>query len=95
MQLRELSHNIEVGNKRKGVIIILTIEEIRTEKTSLSQKDYAEQIGLPLRTYQDRLKDYPDFRISELIKASAFNDGDVKVVLDGNSYEITIKKIED
>ena len=73
----------------------LTSEDIRHKNTDLSQVKFASEIGMPLRTYLDRVSgNYPDWKISELIALSKFNDGTVFVENDSKKYAITIQEIK-
>lgn len=70
-----------------------TIEEIR-KSTSLNQTDFATKIGTSFRTYQSRLKgNQPNWLLNEIILASQFNEGRIKVSTTIGDYMIDITKI--
>jgi len=60
----------------------------------LTQKQFANVIGLPLRTYQTRLEK-PDWKIKELIGLCKLNDGEVVIEIEGKDYLVQIEEIED
>ena len=73
----------------------LTAEDIRYQNTNLSQTNFAKEIGMPLRTYLDRVTGkYPEWKITELIKLSKFNDGKVYVESEGIKYAISVSEIK-
>lgn len=81
---------------RKGEIRIYKfIEDIRRERTDLTQTQFANEIGMSFRSYQERLKgDRPKWFASEIIKASQFNNGEILVEMDGKTYQVKIKAVE-
>ena len=71
-----------------------TVEEIR-KQVGMTQKEFAETIGTSFRTYQGRLAgSQPKWLLSEVIKASQMNDGEVLLETEDGIVEIRIKVIE-
>lgn len=78
---------------RKGEKEIKTVEDIRKEQ-NVNQTIWAQMIGTTYRTYQGRLTgDQPKWLLMEIIEASSYNNGEVKVSTYKGDYEITIKKV--
>ena len=70
-----------------------TIEEIR-EDNELSQVDFAQALGMSRRTYLNRLSgDAPDYLVKEVVEASKYNKGKVKVKVGSEEYEIEVRKV--
>ena len=70
-----------------------TVEEIRYDRSGKNQTDFAAELGISLRTYHDRIKgDQRDWKIYELIVASRYDEGQVKVTIDDVDYYITIQE---
>lgn len=77
------------------MIIYKYIEDIRKDETDLSQTEFAKEIGMSYRSYQERLTgERPKWLASEIIKASLFNKGKILVDIDGKQYTVTIKPVE-
>lgn len=77
------------------IIIFKQVEEIRKENTQLNQTDFAREIGLPYRSYQERLsKERPNWKFTEIVKASQFNNGKIRVETDDGVYDCIIKCVE-
>lgn len=61
----------------------------------MNQTDFAHEIGLTYRSYQERLaKDRPHWKFTEIAKASQFNNGKIRVEMDDGVYEAIIKRVE-
>ena len=72
-----------------------TIEDVR-KATGQSQKVFADTIGTTFRTYQARLKgDQPKWLLSEIIKASEYNNGYIIVPKPQGSYKVHIEKVQE
>ena len=72
-----------------------TIEDIRQEQ-GFSQIVWADLIGSTFRTYQGRLQGVqPEWRLSELIKASAYNDGYIIVPTPQGQYKVHIEAVNE
>lgn len=52
-------------------------------------------MNISRKSYINRYNDNSKYRISELITVAQFNAGEVKVIQDNKTYEITINEIKD
>lgn len=85
----------EEERERKVIAIYIRVEDIRKDKTNLSQTDFAKEIGMSYRSYQERLTgERPKWLVSEIVKASQFNNGKILVDIDGREYAVSIKPVE-
>ena len=81
--------------ERKVIAIYKRVEDIRKDKTNLSQTDFAKEIGMSYRSYQERITgERPKWLVSEIVKASLFNKGKILVDIDGREYAVSIKPVE-
>lgn len=72
-----------------------TIEEVR-QANGFSQIVWADLIGSTFRTYQGRLQGVqPEWRLSELIKASEYNDGYIIVPTPNGKYKVHVELIKE
>ena len=72
-----------------------TVEESRKE-VGMTQKEFAESIGTSFRTYLGRLAgSQPEWKLSEVIKASQMNEGEVLLQTEEGIFEINVKMIDD
>lgn len=70
-----------------------TVEEIRTEAL-MTQKQFAEHLGISVRTYLDRLNGTtPKWTIEEIIKASKLNGGEIIVEASDGIYDVHVQKV--
>ena len=77
------------------IIIFKEVEQIRKENTQFNQTDFAKEIGLPYRSYQERLtKARPKWKFTEIALASQFNNGKIRVETDDGVFECIIKCVE-
>lgn len=75
------------------IIIFKKIEEIRKD-VGYSQTEFANSFGLSYRSYQERLTHkQPNWKLSELIGITNYNEGQLEVEYDGITYNITINKL--
>lgn len=56
----------------------------------MTQAEFAEEIGLSTRGYYNRITNQREWKIEELIRASMWDDGCVKVETGIGVYNITI-----
>lgn len=71
----------------------MTPEEIR-KSLGLSQTDFAELLGLKLRTYTYRLKGSFPFLSTELLTMSKLGNCDVEIKIGDETYTVKLNKIE-
>ena len=72
-----------------------SIEDVRTEH-GFSQTVWADLIGSTFRTYQARLKgDQPKWLLSEVIKASEYNNGYITIPTPSGAYNLKIEKADE
>lgn len=73
-----------------------TVDQIRKEKANLPIIEFAKVIGISNRHYYERLynRKKEDWRISQLIKISSFNDGKVQIPIKDKKYNISIHEVE-
>lgn len=66
-----------------------TIEEIRAG-LGMSQKAFAEAIGLSLRAYCYRITGEREWTSRELIAIAKMNNGEVRIVTEEGTFDISI-----
>ena len=72
-----------------------SIEDVRIEH-GYSQVVWADLIGSTFRTYQARLKgDQPKWLLSEVIKASEYNNGYITIPTPNGTYNLKIDKADE
>ena len=71
------------------------IEEVRISN-GFSQIVWADLIGSTFRTYQGRLQgSQPEWRLSEIVKASEYNNGYIIIPTPQGQYKIKVEKVSE
>lgn len=69
----------------------MQVEDLRVQ-LNLTQKQFAQKLGLSLRTYQGRLMEETNWTFEELLKISELCSGEIAVQFGGDTYLVDIKK---
>lgn len=77
------------------IIIYKSIEQIRKECANISQTEFANNIGMSFRSYQERLQGKrKEWKFLEIAKASEYNKGKILVITDEGAFECNFKRVE-
>lgn len=76
---------------KKGGDVLKDIETIRKD-LNLTQAEVAQELGISLRSYLNRINNETEWKLSEIIKISNWCNEDIKVKSGMNTYLISIKK---
>ncbi|MBR2653983.1 MAG: hypothetical protein IKD59_05440 [Lachnospiraceae bacterium] len=68
-----------------------TAEEIRKELSGMNQTEFANSLGMSLRTYCTRITE-GGWSVRDIVAASSWSDGQIRVTVDGVDYDITIRE---
>ena len=68
-----------------------TVEEIRKTLT-MSQAQFADQLNMSKRSYTNKLNGTTEWTLSELRDIAAYNEGEIRVNIGDDIFDITIKE---
>lgn len=85
---------VYIGIKGGIIELFKSNEEIRKD-LGLSQKEFAELVGMKFRTYQDRcLLTKPGWTLKDIVNISRLTGGKIRIKNDLGEYDITIKQLD-
>lgn len=85
---------VYIGVKGGIIELFKSNEEIRKD-LGLSQKEFAELVGMKFRTYQDRcLLTKPGWTLKDIVNISRLTGGKIRIKNDLGEYDITIKQLD-